>query len=178
MEFWVILVGFRQWKNGQKWKNTVNSDFLKGFWMPEHWKHCKNQCFGPTLCRKTCKLRCFWRKTTMFLKDFLYICLSWPAALEHGKIEENCVSSNVFKGLGRQGNVLEPFYGDKCVNYRVLKENIAKTCKHTSKTRDLEDFVEKMHITVQNVVWTVFLGVVVVAIWNSLAWEARTRGKR
>ena len=25
----------------------------------------------------------------MFMKDFLYICLSWPAALEHGKIEEN-----------------------------------------------------------------------------------------
>ena len=30
--------------------------------MPEHWKHCKNQCFGPTLSRKTCKLRRFWRK--------------------------------------------------------------------------------------------------------------------
>ena len=63
MEFWVILVSFRHWKNGQKWKNTVNSDILKGFWMPEHWKHCKIQCLGPTLCRKTCKLRCFWRKT-------------------------------------------------------------------------------------------------------------------
>ena len=61
-EFWVILVGFRQGKNGQKWKNTVNSDVLNGFWMPEHWKHCKNQCFGPTLSRKTCKLRRFWRK--------------------------------------------------------------------------------------------------------------------
>ena len=35
-----------------------------------------------------------------------------------------------------------------------------------------------MQITVQNVVWTVFLGVVVVAIWNSLAWEAPTLGKR
>ena len=64
MEFWVILVGFWQWKNGQKWKTTVNSnsDILKGFWMPEHWKQCKNQCFGPTLCLKTCKLQCFWLK--------------------------------------------------------------------------------------------------------------------
>ena len=50
---------------------------------------------------------------------------------------------------------------DKCVNYRALKENIANTLQ---KTRDLEDFVEKMQITVQNVVWTVFLGIVVVAI--------------
>ena len=23
MEFWVILVAFRQWKNGQKWKKTL-----------------------------------------------------------------------------------------------------------------------------------------------------------
>ena len=37
----------------------------------------------------------------MLLNDFLYICLSWPAALAHGKIEENSVNSCVFKGLGR-----------------------------------------------------------------------------
>ena len=50
MEFWVILVAFRQWKNGQKWKkNIVHSKNLQGFWMPEHWKHCKNKCFGLTL---------------------------------------------------------------------------------------------------------------------------------
>ena len=59
------------------------------------------------------------------------------------------------------------FYGDKCVNFRVLKENIAKTCKHTKNT-GFGGFcgkkMEKMQITVQNVVWTVFLGVVVVAI--------------
>ena len=42
MEFWVILAGFRQWKNDQKWKNIATSDTLKGFWMPEYWKHCKN----------------------------------------------------------------------------------------------------------------------------------------
>ena len=54
------------------------------------------------------------------------------AALEHGKIEENSVNSGVFKGLRRQGNwkhckhdVLERFYGDKCPNYRALKESIA-----------------------------------------------------
>ena len=40
----------------------------------------------------------------MFLKDFWYICLSWPAALEHGTIEENSVNSGVFKGLGTEGN--------------------------------------------------------------------------
>ena len=34
-----------------------------------------------------------------------------------------------------------------------------------------------MHITVQNVVCTVFLGVIVVAIWNSPAREAPTGGK-
>ena len=75
-------------------------------------------------------------------------------------------------------NVLERFHGDKCVNYRVLKENIAKTCKHTSKNTGFGGFWKKMQITVQNVVWTVFLGVVVVAVWNSLAWEAPTRGKK
>ena len=33
-------------------------------------------------------------------EGFLYICLNWPAALEHGKIEENIVNSSLFKGLG------------------------------------------------------------------------------
>ena len=86
----------------------------------------------------------------MFLKDFVYICLSWPAALEHGQIEENSVNSGVFKGLGKWGNwkhckkyVLERFYGDKCVNYRVLKEHIAKTCKHTSKNTGFGGFCGK-----------------------------------
>ena len=39
--------------------------------------------------------------------------------------------------------VLERFYGDKCVNYRVLKENIAKTCKHTSKNTGFSGFCKK-----------------------------------
>ena len=34
-------------------------------------------------------------------------------------------------------------YGDKCVNYRALKETIAKTCKHIPKTQDLGNCVEK-----------------------------------
>ena len=96
----------------------------------------------------------------MFFEGFfVYIRLSWPAALEHGKIEENSVNSGVFKGLGRQGNwkhckelCLERFYCDTCVNYRVLRENIAKYANTLQKTRALEDFVEKMQITVQNVV--------------------------
>ena len=47
-------------------------------------RHCKNTV----------------RKNNVF-EGFLDICLSWPAALEHGKIEENTVNSGVFKGLGR-----------------------------------------------------------------------------
>ena len=38
---------------------------------------------------------------------------------------------------------MERFYGDKCVNYRVLKENIAKTCKHTSKNTGFGGFCGK-----------------------------------
>ena len=30
-------------------KNIVHSKILQGSWMPEHWKHCKNKCFGLTL---------------------------------------------------------------------------------------------------------------------------------
>ena len=40
----------------------------------------------------------------MFWKDFLFVCLSWPAALEHGKKEENTINSGIFEGLGREGN--------------------------------------------------------------------------
>ena len=100
----------------------------------------------------------------MFLKDFLYICLS----------------SNVFKVWGDKGignivktDVLERFYGAKCVNYRVLKGNIAKTCKHTSKVTGFEGFCGKNADNGAKCRWTVFLGVVV-AIWNSPAWEAPT----
>ena len=131
MKFWVILVGFRQGKNGQTWKDTVNSDILNGFWMPEHWKHCKNHCFGPTLCRKTCKLRCFWLKTLLKpLKKqcFWRIFCMYGWVGQHGKIEGDKGLGNIVKNEFWNG-----FYGDTCVNYRVLKENVAKTCKHTSK---------------------------------------------
>ena len=36
MEFWVILVAFRQWKTAKNEKNIVHSKILQGFWMPEH----------------------------------------------------------------------------------------------------------------------------------------------
>ena len=61
-------------------------------------------------------------------------------------------------------DTLELFYGDKCVNYCALKETIAKTCKHIQRTRDFGDFVENIVDTGANVVSTVFLDVVVVAI--------------
>ena len=49
------------------------------------------------------------------------------------------------KGIGNivKNYVLERFYGDKCVNYRVLKETLQKHANTLQKTRDLEDFVEK-----------------------------------
>ena len=51
------------------------------------------------------------------------------------------------KGIGHivKNDVLERFYGDKCVNCRALKEN-------TSENRDLGDFLENMETTAQNVV--------------------------
>ena len=74
-DFWVSELK-RPWKRnfGSFWsasgkgktdrneKTLQIAILLNSFWMPEHWKHCKNQCFGPTLSRKTCKLRCFWQK--------------------------------------------------------------------------------------------------------------------
>ena len=36
-------------KTAKNEKNIVHSKILQGFWMPEHWKHCKNKCFGLTL---------------------------------------------------------------------------------------------------------------------------------
>ena len=78
----------------------------------------------------------------MFWKDFLYICWSWLPALEHGKIEENTVNSGIFNGWGDKGigcivehDDFDRFYGDKSVNYRALKETIAKTWKHIQRTR-------------------------------------------
>ena len=49
------------------------------------------------------------------------------------------------KGIGNivKNGVLERFCGDTCVNYRVLTENIAKTCKHTSKNMGFGGFCGK-----------------------------------
>ena len=91
MEFWVILVAFRQWKNGQKWKKTLYiARFFDGFWMPEHWKHCKNKCFGLTLWQKPCKLPYAWLE----------------ALQKHG--QKQC--------FGR----IYCLYGKKRVNYRLF----------------------------------------------------------
>ena len=43
-------------------------------------KHVNYCVFDGKHCKNTVE--------TMFWKDFLYLCLSWPAALEHGKIEK------------------------------------------------------------------------------------------
>ena len=49
------------------------------------------------------------------------------------------------KGIGTiaKNGVSERSYGDACVNYCVLTENIAKTCKHTSKNTGFEGFCGK-----------------------------------
>ena len=105
----------------------------------------------------------------MFLKVFLYICLSWPAALEHGQIEENCVNRGVFKGLGRQGNWKH--CKKRCFGTVLWRQMCklpcfeGKHCKtmqtHFKKHGIWRILWKKMQITVQNVVWTVFLRVVV-----------------
>ena len=43
----------------------------------------------------------------MCWNDFLYLCLSWPAALEHGKIEENNVNIGICKGLREIREIME-----------------------------------------------------------------------
>ena len=89
MQFWVVLGGFRQRTNGQKW-GIWDVWALKARQKPEFWinfmlkhvyisvfskktlkQHCKNLCSGPTLCLNICKLRGFWRKTmTTYCKDY------------------------------------------------------------------------------------------------------------
>ena len=61
----------------------------------------KQVSFGPTLCRKTCKNKVFLTEKKC---NNIELCLSWPAALAHGKIEENSGNSDVFNGFGRSGN--------------------------------------------------------------------------
>ena len=125
-----------------KMKNTVNSDILTGFWMPEHWKHCKNQYFGPTLCEQRVNYGVFdgkhgknTVKNNVFQWFFVYV---FELASDIGTWKNwRAVFSRVWgnEGIGNivKNDVLERFYGDKFVTYRVLKENIANTCNHTSK---------------------------------------------
>ena len=49
------------------------------------------------------------------------------------------------KGIGNilEHDVLERFYGDKCVHLRALKETIAKTCKHIFKNTGCGRFCGK-----------------------------------
>ena len=79
--------------------------------------------------------------------DFWYICLSWPAALEHGRIEENSLNRGISRVWGDKGignivkhDVLERFYGDKCVNYRALNGgNHCKSVRTHSKNTGIVD---------------------------------------
>ena len=60
------LGGFRQRKNGQQDNNeekTANTDVCKRFGMLEYCTHCKNLCFGPTLCPNMSKFRGCCKKT-------------------------------------------------------------------------------------------------------------------
>ena len=43
---------------------------------------------------------CIYTVKTMFWVGFLYLCLSWTAALDHRKIEEN-TGNRAVKGIGR-----------------------------------------------------------------------------
>ena len=62
----------------------------------------------------------------MFWKDILHICLSWLVAVEHGKIEENTVNSDIFDGFGPtlwpKTCKLPCFYGKHCKN--IVKNNV------------------------------------------------------
>ena len=105
-EILVILVCFRQRRHGRKVEKTVQIailwkvfgcqssentakisvlDRLYGQKRVNYQKHCKNTV-----------------KKSMFWKDIFHICLSWLAAVKHGKIiEENTVnSSSIFEGFG------------------------------------------------------------------------------
>ena len=112
MEFWVVLGGFRQPKNGlgrlpatekrttmKKNCKYSNTDIFKGFGMLEYWTHCKNQCFGPTLYWRTRKLCCFWRK-------------DWNNTVR------TCV--------------LDRLYAQKCINYVGVE---GKQSKNTAKKK-------------------------------------------
>ena len=79
-------------------------------------------------------------------------------------VKKQC-NNNVFEGFFIYVfELAERFYGDKCVNHRVLKENIAKTCKHTSKDTGFGRFCGKIANNGAKCRLDSFLGAVVVAI--------------
>ena len=113
----------------------------------------------------------------MFWKDFLYTCLSWLAAVELGKTEENRQIAVFWKVWGdkRTGNIVKhDVLGLGTVLWRQMCKllcfegkpgNHCKIMQTQSKNKGFGGFCGKqMKITAQNVVWAVFLGVVVVAI--------------
>ena len=66
--YWNGILGhfgsFPAMEKRPKMKKTLCiARFCRVFWMPEHWKHCKNKCFGLTLYQKTCKLPYAWLET-------------------------------------------------------------------------------------------------------------------
>ena len=81
----------------------------------------------------------------MFWKDILHICLSWLAAVEHGKIEENTVNSGIFDGVG-------PTLWPKRVICSVFSR------KHSVKNNVLEGYLEHGKIQENTVNSSIFEG--------------------
>ena len=52
MEFWVILVAFRQWKNGQKWKKHCTEQDFAGFLDARALKTLQKQVFWTDIIAK------------------------------------------------------------------------------------------------------------------------------
>ena len=109
------------------------------------------------------------------------ICLSWPCANWRKYCKQRYLQgfaeTRELKHCNLTPDVLERFYGDKCVNYRALRETIAKRCKHIEKTRDLKDFAPKKIDNGANCCLDSFSGRRRRGYWNPLAWEAPTKGK-
>ena len=107
MEFWVILVAFRQWKNGQKWKKTL---YIARF--------CR--VFGCQSIENTAKTSVLdWRYSK---KRVNYRMLDW-------KHYKNTVKSNVLEGF--TAFMAKNVYITVC-----LTGNIGKTLSKTMFWKD------------------------------------------
>ena len=127
-------------------------------------------------------VRTLWK--TMFWKDILHLCLNWLAAVEHAKIEENTVKSGIFEGLGRWANWkhCQTWYFGMVLWRQMCKllcveGNHCKNMQTHSKNTGAGRFCRKKCRYGRKCCSDSFLDVVVVAIWNSLVWEAPTEGK-